>query len=75
MIEVEVTGPAQKDGRTFSAKTTRKNPADPGAGDAERVVHEQAGEVVRRTAQERGGLRPGQAGGTGVPARRGPKGD
>lgn len=31
VIEVEVTGPAQADGRTFSAKTTRKNPADPGA--------------------------------------------
>lgn len=31
VIEVEVTGPAQADGRTFSAKTIRKNPADPGA--------------------------------------------
>lgn len=31
VIEVEVTGPAQPDGRTFTAKTTRKNPADPGA--------------------------------------------
>jgi len=32
IIEIEVIGPSQKDGRTFSVKTVRKNPADPGAG-------------------------------------------
>ncbi|XP_057374987.1 aspartate dehydrogenase domain-containing protein-like [Daphnia carinata] len=31
VIEVEVTGPSQADGRTFTTKTIRKNPADPGA--------------------------------------------
>jgi len=31
---VEATGPKQPDGRTFSVKTVRMNPADPGAGTA-----------------------------------------
>jgi len=31
VIDIEVTGPTQEGGRTFSIKTTRKNPADPGA--------------------------------------------
>ena len=31
VIDVEVTGPTHEGGRTFSTKTTRKNPADPGA--------------------------------------------
>jgi len=31
VIDVEVTGPTHEGGRTFSTKTTRRNPADPGA--------------------------------------------
>jgi len=54
VIEVEATGPKQPDGRTFSVKTVRMNPADPGAVTGTATFHSFLASVMNAVRRHKG---------------------